>query len=101
MTSGVDTKPNRDVSGETPGGASLSRYVLVTPARNEETFIRKTIESVINQTVPPVKWVIVDDGSTDSTAEIAKQYLPKYPWIEMVQRPSRQDRNFAGKVHAF
>ncbi len=40
-------------------------YVLITPARNEEAFIEKTIESVIHQTVLPVKWVIVDDGSTD------------------------------------
>jgi hypothetical protein len=37
-------------------------YVLVTPARNEERFIEKTIRSVIVQTVLPKKWIIVSDG---------------------------------------
>src|SRR2546426_344208 len=49
-------------------------YVLITPARNEEVFIEKTIRSVICQTVLPAKWVIVDDGSTDSTASIVEGY---------------------------
>jgi poly-beta-1,6-N-acetyl-D-glucosamine synthase len=76
-------------------------YVLITPARNEESFIEKTIESVIHQTVLPVKWVIVDDGSTDKTPEIISRYLPQHPWIEMVQMPQRRDRSFAAKVHSF
>lgn len=58
---------------------SLPSYVLITPARNEEAFIEKMIESVINQTVPPVKRVTVDDGSTDRTAEIVSRYLVQYP----------------------
>ena len=41
------------------------KYVLVTPARNEERFIAKTLESMVAQTMPPERWVIVDDGSTD------------------------------------
>jgi glycosyltransferase involved in cell wall biosynthesis len=76
-------------------------YVLITPARNEEAFIEKTIESVIHQTVLPVKWVIVDDGSTDKTAEIADTYAKRFPWIKLVRRAQRKDRNFAGKVYAF
>lgn len=76
-------------------------YVLITPARNEEAFIEKTIDSMIHQTLPPVKWVIVDDGSTDKTPEIIGRYLPHYPWIEMVQMPRRLDRHFAAKVHSF
>jgi len=76
-------------------------YVLITPARNEQAFIEKTIESMILQTVLPLKWVIVDDGSTDRTAEIVQGYSKRYPWIELVRRPSRKDRNFAGKVHSF
>ena len=79
---------------------SLS-YVLVTPARNEEAFIAKTIESMIHQTHLPLKWVIVDDGSTDQTALIVRRYLSEYRWIELVQLPRRRDRNFAGKVGAF
>ncbi len=76
-------------------------YVLITPARNEGAFVEKTIASVIQQTVLPMKWVIVDDGSTDSTCDIISRYLPEHPWIELVRRPQRQDRHFAGKVYAF
>lgn len=76
-------------------------YVLVTPSRNEEALIGKTIESVIVQTVLPLKWVIVNDGSTDSTGAIAERYAAEHHWIEVVNRPVRKERNFAAKVHAF
>jgi glycosyltransferase involved in cell wall biosynthesis len=77
------------------------KYVLVTPARNEEAFIEKTLQSMAKQTLLPLKWVIVDDGSLDSTAQIVARYLGKYPWIELVQLPQRRDRSFAAKVGAF
>jgi poly-beta-1,6-N-acetyl-D-glucosamine synthase len=76
-------------------------YVLVTPAHNEEAFIEKTIQSVIQQTVLPLKWVIVDDGSTDKTREIISRYLDKNSWMELVELPQRRDRSFAAKVTAF
>lgn len=76
-------------------------YVLITPARNEEAFIQKTIESMIGQTVLPLKWVIVNDGSTDKTSDIVGSYLARHPWIELVQMPQRRDRSFAAKVTAF
>ena len=77
------------------------KYVLITPARNEEKFIAKTLDSVVAQALPPERWVIVDDGSTDRTAEIVESYARRYPWIELVSRSQRLDRSFAGKVHAF
>ena len=77
------------------------RYVLVTPARNEERFIAKTLESMVAQTMPPERWVIVDDGSTDKTSEIVQRYAGAYPWIQLVRLPQHADRSFAGKVHAF
>jgi glycosyltransferase involved in cell wall biosynthesis len=77
------------------------KYVLITPARNEEVLIGKTLESVSSQTKPPFRWVIVDDGSTDGTAEIVRGYANRFPWIQLVQRPQRMERSFAGKVHAF
>lgn len=79
----------------------LPRYVLITPARNEEAFIGKTLESMVQQTVLPLKWVIVDDGSTDRTAEIVMQYMAQYPWIEMLHMPQDRDRSFSAKVRAF
>jgi glycosyltransferase involved in cell wall biosynthesis len=76
-------------------------YVLITPARNEAAFIEKTLDSMISQTAPPLRWVIVDDGSSDKTAEIVERYVAHCPWIELVRRPQHVDRSFAGKVHAF
>jgi glycosyltransferase involved in cell wall biosynthesis len=77
------------------------RYVLITPARNEEKFIDKLIRSVISQTVLPVKWIIVNDGSTDATADVVSSYLPKYNWMELLNLSPGRDRSFAAKVHAF
>lgn len=91
----------KEIAVETDQRSSLPPYVLITPARNEEAFIEKTIESVIHQTVLPLKWVIVNDGSTDSTGAIAERYAAKYDRIEVVNRPVRKERNFAAKVHAF
>jgi glycosyltransferase involved in cell wall biosynthesis len=77
------------------------KYVLVTPVRNEERFIKKTLESVCAQTLLPERWVIVDDGSTDRTPVIVEEHARNCSWIEVVRRPQRLDRSFAGKVHAF
>jgi biofilm PGA synthesis N-glycosyltransferase PgaC len=79
----------------------LPNYVLITPARNEAQFIELTIKSVVTQTVRPLKWVIVSDGSTDGTDEIVKKFASDYSWIELVQMPERRERDFAGKVYAF
>jgi glycosyltransferase involved in cell wall biosynthesis len=77
------------------------RYVIITPARNEERFIELTIKSMVAQTLLPLRWVIVSDGSTDRTDEIVRTYAASHPWIELVRMPERQERHFAGKVHAF
>jgi glycosyltransferase involved in cell wall biosynthesis len=77
------------------------KYALITPARNEATLIEKTIQSVVAQTQRPEKWVIVDDGSSDETAQIVANYTAGFPWIELLRRPQHVERSFAGKVHAF
>jgi len=96
--------PSTKTAGPRPvdaDGNSPHSYVLITPARNEASLIEKTIVSVIHQTALPVKWVIVDDGSTDNTAEVVKRYLPQHPWMELAQMPQRPDRTLAAKVGAF
>ncbi len=80
---------------------TLPKYVLITPARNEAEFVELTIKSVVAQTVQPVKWVIVSDGSTDGTDDIVRKYGVEHRWIELVRAPERSERHFAGKVHAF
>jgi len=76
------------------------RYVLITAARNEETTIEKTIQSVISQTILPKIWVIVSDGSTDRTDEIVKQYEDNYDFIRILLRKNNTSRDFASKVYA-
>lgn len=83
-----------------PSSNQLS-YALITPARNEERFIERLIQSMVSQTVPPVKWVIVNDGSTDATAAIVGKYLGDHAWIELLNLSPHRDRSFAAKVHAF
>ena len=75
-------------------------YVLITPARNEERNIERTLRCVVEQTMRPLQWVIVDDGSTDRTPEIVSTYAASHNWISLIRQPRREDRNFAGKAFA-
>jgi biofilm PGA synthesis N-glycosyltransferase PgaC len=75
-------------------------YILVTPTKNEEAHIGATLDSVVNQTVRPRQWVIVNDGSTDRTTAIVQAAAEKYPWIVHLILPAREKRSFAAVVHA-
>ncbi len=81
--------------------SSSLRYVLVTPARNEERFIEATIRSVLSQTIHPANWIIVSDGSSDSTDDIVKRYAREHTWIELLRMPEHRDRSFAAKAVCF
>jgi glycosyltransferase involved in cell wall biosynthesis len=72
-------------------------YVVVTPVRDEAQHVGRTIESMCAQTVLPEQWVIVDDGSTDGTAEILGRHADK-PWITVVCRSDRGHRASGGGV---
>jgi glycosyltransferase involved in cell wall biosynthesis len=81
---------------------SQSRYVLISPCRNEAAFMRQTLESVVGQSLRPTKWVIVDDGSTDETPAILAEYASRYEWISIVTRADRGNRAVGpGVVDAF
>ena len=98
----MDNEPAITVRSEHQAEAPRElTYMLITPARNEAAFIEQTIRCVIGQTVLPLRWVIVSDGSTDGTDEIVEKYADVYKWIEFVRMPPRTERHFAGKVHAF
>jgi biofilm PGA synthesis N-glycosyltransferase PgaC len=73
-------------------------FVVITPVRDEEQHLESTIKSMIQQTVRPKEWVIVDDGSTDGTARIIDDYANRYPWIRAVHRPNRGFRKSGGGV---
>jgi len=76
-------------------------YVIITPAYNEEDYIGETIDSVVGQTLKPERWIIVDDGSTDRTAEVISRYTLQYPWIQYVQRSRISGQSYyASNVYA-
>ena len=78
-----------------------SNFIIITPAFNEAAYIEQTIQSVLEQTMKPLVWVIVDDGSTDQTAEIIKRYTQQYPWIHYVYREKDPAQTYyASNVHA-
>ena len=60
------------------------KYVLITPAHNEEANIEKTLISMQSQSILPLKWVVVSDGSTDATDEIVEKYVRQNNWIELI-----------------
>lgn len=69
-----------------------NRYVIVSPVRDEEQYITKTIQSVTQQTIRPAEWIIVDDGSHDSTGRIIDDCRKQYPWITTLHRADRGRR---------
>jgi len=81
--------------------AASAAYVVISPARNEAAFIELTLKSMASQTMKPLRWVIVSDGSTDGTDEIVQEYARVHSWIELIRMPERKERHFAGKVLAF
>jgi glycosyltransferase involved in cell wall biosynthesis len=64
-------------------------YVVISPVRNEENYVQLTLNSMVNQTCRPEEWILVDDGSTDSTAAIVRDYISRYPWIKLVSLADR------------
>jgi poly-beta-1,6-N-acetyl-D-glucosamine synthase len=74
------------------------KYVIITPAHNEEKFIRFTLDSVVAQTVRPAQWLIVDDGSTDGTAGILREYAAVHAWIKPVSLPVEGKREFGARI---
>lgn len=62
------------------------QYVVISPVRNEAQHLERTIQSVLRQTVRPVRWLIVNDGSSDETPVIIERYASQYSWIVPVCR---------------
>jgi len=73
-------------------------YVVITPVRNEIAHIAETVGSVVAQTIRPTRWVIVDDGSRDGTAEFLDDLAAEHEWITIVHRPDRGFRKPGGGV---
>jgi glycosyltransferase involved in cell wall biosynthesis len=98
----ASNSPAVAVAGVNPARFDQRKYLLISPCRDEAKYMRETLDSVISQSIPPIKWVIVDDGSTDSTPQILAEYQAKHDWIEVVTRSNRGRRAVGpGVIDAF
>lgn len=78
------------------------RIVVVSPCRDEAATLERTIACLRAQTHPPVRWIVVDDGSTDATPEILARAAAEIPWLRVVRREDRGFRALgAGVIDAF
>ena len=77
-------------------------FYIIIPAHNEDAFIGKTLESLVNQTLLPKKLIVVNDNSTDQTEAIVDGYSKTYPWISQVISKS-SDQHLPGSkiINAF
>jgi len=92
------TSPEIEIAKAPP--AHDNAYVLVTAAYNEEKYIERTIQSVVSQTLLPLKWIIVSDGSTDGTDAIVNKFAEKHRFITLHRIMEHHPRNFAAQVKA-
>lgn len=74
--------------------------VVISPVRDESRYLRLTMDAMLAQTVRPVEWILVDDGSRDETPEIVREYAAKYPFIRLELRQDRGFRQLGGGVIA-
>jgi len=92
----------RPPSGELLGVSRSRQYVLISPCRDEAEYLRRTLDSVAAQSVPPALWVIVDDGSTDETPAILEEYSRRLPYLRVIRRTDRGRRQVGpGVIEAF
>jgi len=73
-------------------------YIVITSAKDEEEYIEDTISSMISQTIKPIEWIIVDDGSRDRTGYIIDKYASRYQWIKAIHRKDRGFRQAGSGV---
>jgi poly-beta-1,6-N-acetyl-D-glucosamine synthase len=77
-------------------------YILISPVKDEERYIQATVHAVLSQTVRPLQWVIVNDGSRDGTLAILKKHVVDHDWIRIisVERDASR-RPGSGVINAF
>ncbi|MBM4026140.1 MAG: glycosyltransferase family 2 protein [Planctomycetes bacterium] len=77
------------------------KYVIVTPAHNEADHLPATVASVLRQTVPPCRWVVVDDGSTDETPALLAAWVRQHEFLQYHRRLRDGSQSyFASNVYA-
>jgi glycosyltransferase involved in cell wall biosynthesis len=77
------------------------QYALITPAHNEESHLRLTIDSIQKQILKPIRWIIVDDGSSDKTRSIAELASSEMDFVRVITMSRSGGRSFGNKARAF
>lgn len=73
-------------------------FYIIIPAHNEESSIGLTLDSLVNQTLPPKRIVVVNDNSSDNTQSIVENYKAQYPWITLVNSQSTNEHLPGSKI---
>jgi biofilm PGA synthesis N-glycosyltransferase PgaC len=77
---------------------AITKYIVISPVRNEEKHLPLTIECLVKQSIQPFKWVLVNDGSDDKTGGIIDEAASKNQWIKALHRTDRGFRQAGGGV---
>lgn len=72
------------------------KLLIITPFKNEEESIGRTILSIVKQSHHPAAWLMLDDSSTDGSPEIVKRYANEYPFIHYFRRERKQTERATG-----
>jgi len=75
---------------------AMTVIVAVTPARNEARWLPVLITAMGKQTLKPDLWMVVDDGSSDNTPDLLREFAEDHAWVELRRRGDR-GRYFRGK----
>ena len=75
----------------------MDKYLAITPARDEEQFLPGLISSMVAQTRLPQRWIIIDDGSNDRTAQILDEAARQHRWIEPIHLARNRPREAGGE----
>lgn len=83
----INSTKFKDKDEDTPRIEDINPLVsIITPSYNQGEFIRKTIESVLNQSYPNVEYILVDGGSTDDTIAVLEDYGDRFKWVSETDR---------------
>ncbi|WP_144637157.1 glycosyltransferase [Bordetella genomosp. 13] len=88
------------ITSEPAVNPTVIPLVIISPVRDEAKYLRLTMDSIVAQTLRPVEWILVDDGSSDATPDIVREYAAKYDFIRLVPRENRGFRKLGGGVIA-
>jgi len=77
-----------------------SKYIIVTPVKNEIKYFPLTVDSMLKQSILPIKWIIVNDGSSDGTEKIIQKLGQNYEWIEVINLEDKEKRKPGGEYVA-